>query len=158
WSPVSAIGASSARYLHSAIWMSGRMIVWGGSGVGNLNTGGRYDPVADSWSATSILAAPSPRYMHTAIPAGTFMIGWGGYDKFGTPDHELSSGGRYVPALIDNGEDSDGDGFSICTDCNDSDASVHPGAAEICDGIDNDCNGLIDEADQDGDGFRLCAG
>jgi len=46
------------------------------------------------------------------------------------------------------------------TDCNDNDASVHPGAAEVCDGLDNNCNESIDEGllatfyeDQDGDGF-----
>ncbi|HYK46418.1 MAG TPA: MopE-related protein, partial [Parafilimonas sp.] len=45
-------------------------------------------------------------------------------------------------------------------DCNDADAFVHPGAAEICDGKDNDCNGIIDDGvkttyyrDADGDGF-----
>src|SRR5206468_3108229 len=31
------------------------------------------------------------------------------------------------------------------TDCKDANAAVHPGATEICDGIDNNCNGTIDE-------------
>jgi hypothetical protein len=31
------------------------------------------------------------------------------------------------------------------TDCNDADATVNPGAAEVCDGKDNDCNGQVDE-------------
>ena len=57
-------------------------------------------------------------------------------------------------------EDGDGDGFSGSEDCNDDDASQSPAAMEICDGIDNDCDGAIDEdvldtwfLDLDGDGF-----
>jgi len=41
--------------------------------------------------------------------------------------------------------DADGDGTSACDDCNDLDAAVHPGASEVCDGQDNNCNGQCDE-------------
>jgi hypothetical protein len=59
-------------------------------------------------------------------------------------------------------DDKDGDGFSVCTsvrDCDDTKATVHPFAQEICDGLDNDCDCLIDEGpDGDGDGFTACGG
>lgn len=41
--------------------------------------------------------------------------------------------------------DQDGDGFDDTVDCNDLDASVFPGAPELCDGVDNDCDGVIDD-------------
>ena len=67
--------------------------------------------------------------------------------------------------------DADGDGFvdekysEDCTDecdCDDSDPDVNPAATEVCDGIDNDCSGGVDEGledyvgwftDSDGDGY-----
>ena len=42
--------------------------------------------------------------------------------------------------------DSDGDGYSIANgDCADSDANIFPGQIDICDGVDNDCDEIIDE-------------
>ena len=61
--------------------------------------------------------------------------------------------------------DSDGDGYgnpgdSSCRfnaeDCDDTDASINPGAEEDCtDNIDNNCNGKIDEADPDAVGCPI---
>ena len=47
---------------------------------------------------------------------------------------------------LENWSDSDGDGFTeLAGDCNDSDASIRPGIYEVSDGIDNNCDGEIDE-------------
>lgn len=44
--------------------------------------------------------------------------------------------------------DLDGDGYSSFQgDCDDVRADIYPGASEICDDLDNDCDELIDEAD-----------
>ena len=56
--------------------------------------------------------------------------------------------------------DADGDGYFSDEDCDDQDALTNPNADELCDGVDNDCDGAVDEgvrqvfyADEDGDGF-----
>jgi hypothetical protein len=49
--------------------------------------------------------------------------------------------------------DADGDGRAPPQvggdDCDDTNATVYPGAAEVCDGVDNDCDGAVDNADAD---------
>jgi subtilisin-like proprotein convertase family protein len=103
---------------------------------------------------------------------GTDTDGDGTLDEFdGCP----SNGSYTSPATWY--EDSDGDTYGnsaatqqACsqpagyvansTDCNDSNSAINPGATEVCDGVDNNCTGGIDDGvtttfyrDLDGDGY-----
>jgi hypothetical protein len=97
WQATKADGtAAAARSKHSAVWTGSEMIVWGGQdGVGTpLNSGGLYDPGADSWSATATSSAPTPRVEHTAVWTGTKMIVWGGRDGL----NYYNTGAAFDPA------------------------------------------------------------
>lgn len=62
--------------------------------------------------------------------------------------------GLYPPPC----DDTDGDGSCAGDDCDNDDADVFPGAVEVCDGKDNDCDGQggPGEIDADLDGWMVC--
>ena len=88
---------------------------------------------------------------------GLFWVGCtDGGDK-PSPD-DTSAGGDDTGEVLD----IDGDGYSASQDCDDENADVHPDADEICDGLDNNCDGVTDTdaldaaswyVDLDGDGY-----
>ena len=138
WTPTSTIGAPAGRNGHTAVWTGTRMIVWGGEPDAG-DDGGRYDPATDSWTPTTMLGVPTGRHAHTAVWTGTVMVVWGGRGG-----GILNTGGRYGGG---QDFDGDGDGWGMCAgDCNDADPLIHPGAAERCDLVDNNCDGTIDNA------------
>jgi HYR domain-containing protein len=87
WTQTS-LAAPQGRTGNSAVWTGKEMVVWGGSrdqlNTHSLNTGGRYDPVADIWHLTPALNAPAAREEHSAVWTGDRMIVWGGVDYFTT--------------------------------------------------------------------------
>jgi len=123
-------------------WTGNVMLVWGqNNGPTDSGMGARYDPVADSWLPTSTDSAPSAG--GTVAWIGKGLLVW--QEKLHL--YSLSA-------------DADHDGFTACGgDCDDGNPAVRPGAVEACNGIDDNCNGLVDETfDQDGDGRTSCGG
>jgi alpha-tubulin suppressor-like RCC1 family protein len=139
------------------------------------------DQDGDSYGVTeqAVLACKRPEY-HTAQP--------GDCDDTNSTRNpgatEVCDGqDNDCDGVVDEGlgqvwyRDADGDGYgnasqstqacvkpagyvSNASDCNDSSSSIRPGATEVCDGTDNNCNGAVDEGvgstwyrDADGDGY-----
>ena len=119
---------------------------------------------------------------------GTYTVDFAGFGWSGIEGMTVTASGsgvvhayRVFVNVVDNAvhyPDVDGDGYGVydgavygCNsapgyahvggDCNDNDASIHPGRLDACDGVDNDCDQTIDEdgesipfyLDLDGDGL-----
>jgi N-acetylneuraminic acid mutarotase len=99
WTSVATTGAPTGRTGHTAVWTGNEMIVWGGNtspGSGFLNTGGGYDPTANSWMAVNAGRAPAARNGHTAEWTGSEMIVWGGVNVEGATSHYLNDTFSYT--------------------------------------------------------------
>jgi len=93
-----------------------------------------------------------PGLLGILVLPGLISVGCVGSDKAISTDTAVPTEGLAI--------DEDGDGYTVEQDCNDADPATSPAATELCDGIDNDCDGDIDEGvtttwyvDSDGDGF-----
>ena len=51
WTAITTTGAPTARFYHTAVWLSPIMYVWGGNASGTAtDTGGRLNVAADVWA------------------------------------------------------------------------------------------------------------
>ena len=124
WLSIAAGGAHTI-----ALKSDGTLWAWGWNAYGQLGDGTN----TDRWSPVQIILVPVPEDCANGIDD----------DGDGLIDCDDP----------DCGIDNDGDGHFAppCgNDCNDANPNINPGKPEVCgDGLDNDCDGLIDCADPD---------
>src|SRR5262249_61705478 len=80
-----APASPTPRTEHTAVWTGAEMIIWGGSDfnpvVGDVYTGGRYNPATDTWAATGFNPALTDGRGvagHAAVWTGSEMFVCGG--------------------------------------------------------------------------------
>ncbi|MFT4627583.1 MAG: hypothetical protein ACI8PZ_006269 [Myxococcota bacterium] len=101
-------------------------------------------------AASAVADASGPAYLSLTVPphiAPDRVVGLQAAQRDGESTLLSEAVGRTIggaPGPVD----ADGDGYLSDEDCDDGDASVHPGALELCDGMDTDCDPGTDEAER----------
>lgn len=105
---------------------------------------GAYNPNIDYCGGSSVNATWDFTDFSTSSEVLVRIYGFGALDMAGRLQvKNLTVGGTVT--IIDN----DGDGYGIYIDCDDTDPSVNPGALDICNGIDDNCDGITDNLSVD---------
>ena len=87
----------------------------------------------------------------TDLDAGVYTAAISVRDRYGAEGFAQTA----ITVIVD----ADNDGIAVEDDCNDDDPNTYPGAVDICDGLDNDCDGVPDNnpprwfEDGDDDGY-----
>lgn len=152
------------------IWL--KLVRNGNTVAGSYSSDGRIWVALDSFTLTKIQPSVDVGLFTIAGNTGSYgTLNTARFDNFSLVDatttylHYKDSdsdtyGDRDETILTDSSTPPSGYVANF-QDCDDSRASIYPGATEICDGLDNDCDGTIDDGftttvyyrDADGDGY-----
>ena len=121
---------------------AGAIYVYYGSSTGISDSNGEKIFAADGASGDAFGYSVSSAGDVNGDGAADLMAGAPSDD-----DNGSASGSVYV--FHSGCDDEDGDGVCASEDCDDDDDEVGAAEIEICDGVDNDCDGLTDGADDD---------
>lgn len=124
----------------------------GGSGSGS-GAGGGAKPCSTNGQCTAPLTCISNLCqqgctVNTDCPDQQFCNTGTGACQVGCRDDTECTQGHVCRkgSCFDANADLDGDNFPAATDCDDTNPAVNPAATEVCDGLDDNCNDLTDEA------------
>jgi hypothetical protein len=106
---------------------------------------GLYEEKVDAWRAQIARAAEEDP--HRPFPMDMHDFSMSQTREFVRERPEFLD--SWLACRSSGGADADGDGFAWCRECDDTDAAVKPGAQEVCDLRDNDCDGRVDDVGPD---------
>jgi hypothetical protein len=151
WRPASTAGAPAPGCGGQALFTGQEVLHWCAAG------GTRYEPASDTWRPISAVASPVATAAQRPVWSGEQMLVWG-------TATDGADSGAYCAQCAPRPwyADADGDGFGVAGevtsacrqpsgttaaagDCMPLDPAVFPGAAETCNGLDDDCDGLQNE-------------